>query len=97
MSRDTLYQQVRAHLACLKLGAAAEALPVELDQALKQKATHTEFLERLLSIEVQATEARRRAGRLRFANFPAPWRLEDFKHQPLGCVQQRVTIDRRGR
>jgi DNA replication protein DnaC len=78
MSRDTLYQQVRSHLAYLKLAAAAEALPGELDQAMKQKATHTEFLERLLAIEVEATEARRYAGRLRFANFPAPWRLTDF-------------------
>jgi len=75
---DSLYQQVRAHLAYLRLAAAAEALPGELDAALKKKATHTEFLERLLAIEVTATEARRHAGRLRFANFPAPWRLDDF-------------------
>ncbi len=77
-STDSLYQQVRAHLAYLRLAAAAEALPGELDTAMKHKATHTEFLERLLAIEVTATEARRHAGRLRFANFPAPWRLEDF-------------------
>ena len=49
MSRDTLYQQLRSHLAYLKLTAAAEALPGELDTAMKAKATHTEFLERLLS------------------------------------------------
>lgn len=78
MSRDSLYQQLRGHLAYLKLTAAAEALPAELDAAMKSNATHTEFLERLLSIEVDATEARRHAGRLRFANFPAPWRLDDF-------------------
>jgi hypothetical protein len=36
------------------------------------KATHTEFLEHLLAIEVDAVEARRHAGLLRFANFPAP-------------------------
>lgn len=78
MSRDTLYQQLRSHLAYLNLTAAAEALPGELDEAMKKKATHTEFIERLLSIEVDATEARRHAGRLRFANFPAPWRLDDF-------------------
>lgn len=78
MSRDTLYQQLRSHLAYLKLNAAAEALPVELDAAMKAKANHTEFLERLLAIEVAATEARRHAGLLRFANFPSPWRLEDF-------------------
>ena len=78
MSRDTLYQNVRSHLAYLKLTAAAEALPGELDTAMKQKATHTEFLDRLLAIEVAAVEARRHAGLLRFANFPSPWRLDDF-------------------
>ena len=40
--------------------------------------THTEFLEHHLAIEVDATEARRQAGRLRFANFPAHRRLGDF-------------------
>jgi hypothetical protein len=39
MSRDTLYQQLRSHLAYLKLTAAAEALPGELDTAMKAKAT----------------------------------------------------------
>jgi DNA replication protein DnaC len=36
------------------------------------------MLERLLGIEVTATEARRRASLERFASLPAPWRLADF-------------------
>jgi DNA replication protein DnaC len=72
------YQQLRSHLHYLRLAAAAEALPAELDHAHTQQLSHTAFLERLLAIEVQATEARRQASRLRFAAFPAPWRLEDF-------------------
>ena len=32
----------------------------------------------VFAVEVNATEARRLAGRMRFANFPAPWRLDDF-------------------
>jgi len=75
---DSRYQQLRTHLAYLKLTAAAEALPAHLDGAMKAKATHTEFLEQLLAVEVTAVEARRHAGLLRFANFPAPWRLDDF-------------------
>lgn len=93
MSRDTLYQQLRGHLAYLKLTAAAEALPAELDTAMKQKATHTEFLERLLSIEVNATEQRRHAGRLRFANFPAPWRLDDFDFDAQPSVDPAMMRD----
>ena len=76
--KDSLYQQLRSHLAYLKLTAAAEALPAALEHASGSGQTHTEFLEQLLSLEVDATEARRLAGRMRFANFPAPWRLADF-------------------
>ena len=76
--KDSLYQQLRSHLAYLKLTAAAEALPAALDRATSSGQTHTEFLEQLLTIEVDATEARRLAGRMRFANFPAPWRIADF-------------------
>jgi DNA replication protein DnaC len=79
MSRDdSIYQQLRSHLAYLNLGAAAEALPAQLDQARTGKVGHTEFLEQLLRIEVEVTEQRRWEGRMRFANFPAPWRISDF-------------------
>ena len=78
MSENSTYQKLRGHLAYLRLAAAAEALPGELDHAAKAKLGHTAFLERLLDIEVAATEARRHAGLERFANLPAPWRLTDF-------------------
>ena len=65
------YQQLRGHLAYLNLAAAAEALPGVLDHAATAKLGHTAFLERLLDIEVAATEARRHAGRPRFACLPA--------------------------
>ena len=78
MSRDSLYQQLRGHLAYLKLAATAEALPAHLDQAHRTGVGHTEFLEGLLRVEVEATEARRWNSRMRFANFPTPWQLEDF-------------------
>lgn len=78
MSEDSTYQKLRSHLAYLRLGAAAEALPGELDHAATAKLGHTAFLERLLDVEVAATEARRHAGLTRFASLPAPWRLEDF-------------------
>ncbi|NIW37229.1 MAG: ATP-binding protein, partial [Gemmatimonadetes bacterium] len=55
-----------------------EALPGQLETARTAKLGHTEFLEQLLRIEVEATEQRRWDGRMRFANFPAPWRIDDF-------------------
>ena len=79
MSRnDSIYQQLRSHLTYLNLGAAAEALPAQLETARTTIIGHTEFLEALLRIEVEATEQRRWEGRMRFANFPAPWRIDDF-------------------
>lgn len=93
MSRDSLYQQLRSHLAYLKLGAAAEALPAALDRAQKEKQNPTEFLEALLGVEVEATEARRLAGRLRFANFPVPWRLEDFDFAAQPSVDEALMRD----
>jgi len=93
VSRDTLYQQLRGHLAYLNLSAAAEALPEALDQALKAKTPPTEFLEALLRIEVDATEARRLAGRMRFANFPAPWRLDDFDFAAQPGVDEALVRD----
>lgn len=78
------YQRLRAHLAFLKLADAAAALPAVLDAARAEDLSATATLERLLAVEVVATEARRLASRLRFACLPAPWTLADvdFTAQP---------------
>ena len=86
------YQQLRGHLAALKLHAAAEALPAVLDQAATEQLSLTAALERLLAIEVDATEARRLAGRLRFACLPTPATLEDFDFDAAAGVD-RTLID----
>jgi DNA replication protein DnaC len=77
-AQASLYQQLRSHLAVLKLTACAEALPTVLDQAAAEDLSLTAALERLLAIEVDATEARRLAGRLRFACLPTPATLDDY-------------------
>jgi DNA replication protein DnaC len=74
----SVFQQLRAHLTDLRLAEAAEALPSVLDQAQAEGWSLTQALERLLSIEVTATEARRLTGRIRFANLPSGARLDDF-------------------
>lgn len=90
MSENSTYQKVRSHLAYLRLAAAAEALPGELDHAAKEKLGHTAFLERLLDVEVAATEQRRHAGLERFANLPAPWRLTDFDFDAQPSVDHKL-------
>ncbi len=77
-SEAECYQRLRSHLAFLKLADAAEGLSRVLDEARTQKLTLTAALERLLAVEVAATETRRLTSRLRFACLPAPWSLADF-------------------
>lgn len=58
-AQASLYQRLRGHLAVLKLHDAAQALPSVLDRAQAEGTSMTAALEELLSIEVEATEARR--------------------------------------
>ena len=74
----SVYQQLRGHLAALKLTAAAEHLPSVLAAAEAEGWSMTATLEQLLAREVEATEARKLAGRLRFASLPTPATLADF-------------------
>jgi len=78
MTEGSQYQQLRAHLAFLRMTAAAEALPGELDHAIKAKLTHQGFLERLLAVEVASVDERRRVSLTRFASLPSPFTLSDF-------------------
>jgi len=57
-AQASLYQQLRSRLAVLKLADAAEHLPAVLDEATAEHLSVTATLERLLAIEVDATEAR---------------------------------------
>jgi DNA replication protein DnaC len=90
VAKNSVYQQLRSHLAYLRLGAAAEALPAELDRARSEDLSHSAFLERLLNIEVAATEERRLNGRRRFACFPASHRLEDFDFDAQPAVDRKL-------
>lgn len=87
------YQRLRAHLAYLKLPTAAEQLPTILDAARNEKLSHTATLERLLDAEVRATEDRRLSGRLRFANLPAPWTLEDLDYDASPALDRALIED----
>ena len=86
-------QRLRGHLAALKLHAAAEALPTVLDEAATEQLSLTAALERLLAIEVDATDARRLAGRLRFASLPTPATLEGFDVDAAAGVDRKLIDD----
>ena len=90
MSDNSIYQQARSHLAYLRMAAAAEALPGELEHAAANDLGHTAFLERLLEVEVTATETRRRASLERFASLPSPFRLSDFDFDAQPSIDKKL-------
>ena len=53
----------------------------------------TAALERLLAIEVTATEQRKLASRLRFACLPEPWHLSDFDFAAQPGVDEKLIRD----
>ncbi|MBU1803086.1 MAG: IS21-like element helper ATPase IstB [Actinobacteria bacterium] len=89
-SHASLYQQLRGHLATLKLTDAAEHLPSVLAQAEAEQWSMTATLEHLLAREVEATEARKLAGRLRFASLPTPATLGDFDYDAAPGVDRKL-------
>ena len=95
MSENSKYQKLRAHLAFLRMSAAAEALPEVLDHALKAKLSHQDFLERLLAVEVASVDERRRVSLARFASLPSPFTLADFDFSAQPSVDKK-TIDELG-
>ena len=90
MSEASTYQDLRGHLATLRLAAAAEVLPATLESARAEKLSHTACLERLLAVEVEATLARRQASLARFACLPSPWRIADFDFDAQPAVDRKL-------
>ncbi len=90
MNKHATYQQLRGHLAYLKLTAAAEQLPAALEAAEKAKPGYTQFLHDLLDVEVAATRERRLASRLRLAGFPSAKTLEEFDFTAQPSLDRRL-------
>ena len=93
MSADTIYQQLRGHLAYLKLAAAADQLAPALQAAERDKPGYTQFLHDLLATEVNASEQRRLDGRMRFSRLPAHKTLEQFDFDAQPTLDRRLVED----
>jgi len=93
VSEASVYQRLRGHLAALGMTATAEVLPQALEHATAEPTSHTAFLERLLSVEVAAAEARRQASLARFACLPAPWRIADFDFDAQPSLDRKLVAE----
>src|SRR5437879_2152588 len=76
--------RLQAHCQRLRLYQVAAELPTLLETAAKKEHSYTEFLDDVLSREVQAKTDKHLAMRLAMARFPFQKTLEtfDFKFQP---------------
>ena len=93
MTLSSDYQKLRGHLAFLRMTAAAEALPAELDHASKTSLSHSAFLQRLLAVEVAAVDQRRQASLARFACLPSPFTLSEFDYSAQPCVDPKLVAE----
>ena len=93
MNASSDYQKLRAHLAFLRMTAAAGALPGELDHASKASLTHAAFPERILAVEAGAAGERRRVSPERFASLPSPFTLADFDFSAQPSVDPKLIAD----
>ena len=93
MNKHATYQQLRSQLAYLKLSAAAEALPAALEAAEKTKPGYTQFLCDLFEVEVEATQERRLASRLRLAGFPSTKTLDEFDFSAQPSLDRRLVSE----
>lgn len=95
MNKHATYQQLRSHLAYLKLTAAAEQLPAALEHAEKAKPGYTQFLADVLQVEVTTTEERRLHARLRLAGFPSTKTIEEFDFTAQPSIDRRLLTNSR--
>jgi len=93
VSADTVYQQLRDHLAQLRLTTVADRLAPALEAAEQEKPGYTRFLADLLAAEVHAAEQRRLQGRLRFARLPARKTIEQFDFSAQPSLDRRLVED----
>jgi DNA replication protein DnaC len=93
MKEQSVYQRLRSHLAYPRLAAVAEQLAPALQDAERDKPSYTRFLERLLAVEVEATERRRLEGRLRFASFPSAKTLAEIDYDAQPALDRRMVAE----
>ena len=89
----SLYEQIKADLGYLKLGAAAGVFATLAEQARTEDWSHIEFLARLVAEQATADRDRRLAARLRYARFPHRRSIDDFDYEFQPSVDRKLVED----
>lgn len=89
---ELVLERIHSHLARLKLTRFANVLNTEHEQAISQKTSYLEFLDRLLEEEVQAREDRRLQTALKIGGLPSTKGIESYDFSFHPDLDQRLVM-----
>jgi DNA replication protein DnaC len=87
---DIVHARVRERLMHLRLRHVAERLDAVLSEAARKEPTYLDFIDVLLSEELDAKQRKRVAMGIQIAHFPAVKLLEDFDFKAQPSVDNRL-------
>lgn len=92
------YETIQKKMAQLKLTHSSELIPEYVEDAVRDKKSHLEFFEQILTMEIQSREESRIAASLKVSGLPKGMHLDnfDFLFQPSidkGRIEMLSTCD----
>jgi len=85
--------QLLAHLRRLQLRHATHRIDDLLREAAQLQLGHLGFLARVVEAEVLARKETTTHRRIQEAQFPEPWRIEDYDFKEQPCLDRQVLLD----
>lgn len=89
---ELVLERIHSHLERLKLTRFANVLNTEHEQAISQKTSYLDFLDRLLEEEVQAREDRRLQTALKIGGLPSTKGIESYDFSFHPDLDQRLVM-----
>jgi DNA replication protein DnaC len=87
---ELVHARVVDHLRRLRLGHVADRLDALLSEAARGEPTYLDFLDRVLSDEVDSKQRKRLSMGLQIAHFPAVKTLDDFDFKFQPSIDQKL-------
>lgn len=87
---EIVHARVVDHLRRLRLGHVADRLDALLSEAARSEPTYLDFLDRVLSDEVDSKQRKRLSMGLQIAHFPAVKTLDDFDFKFQPSIDQKL-------